>query len=679
MRRENDSEMKRRLQSNRACLPWLAAACAAGVAAAAWAASETGRDRAAVMAGRLPPPRPAATNAAVDTGYVNFSFDQVDVASFVRLVGEITGRKFVIGDGVAGKITVVSPRVRSEEVYPLFVSILDSVGCSVIRDGPLYRVVALPARPSLMGQVIGAGDATPADGVVTKVLRVEHVSAGDLAKLLEPKVTGGRTGGIAAIDDTNHLVITDTGAIIRQIEKIVAEIDRPGLARITEIVQLTHASAGELSEQLNAAVQQRESRAQRMASRLPRAASAAASTAEDRRVAVVVPVPHSNSLMLVGTARQIEDLKTIIAKLDIDMPSGRGRLNAIFLKYLSAKDAAENINALLAKREGKAAPGAERGQAIAIQASEESNALLVDASPGDFEVVQNLVEQLDRVPSQVHISVMIAEVIVNDAFKYGVELAAVDMPEGRGDTVIQGSSTFADSASTIMNSIQSGIFPGGITVGLAYGSRIDDSGNVVVSYPGVLNVEAVKRDGRFRVISETSLEAQNNREASVNIVNEIPILSSTIEGGSGTARDVIQNIERIEVGTKLTLTPHVIPGGDVRMDLSPSIEVLMDGGSDNLTPTIARRSVKTTVTVPDGQTIIIAGLTREDESEVEERVPILGSIPLIGMLFRQKVKSHERTNLLIFVTPVVMDSDEKVNGMRREWELKTGLPEGRID
>jgi len=176
------------------------------------------------------------------------------------------------------------------------------------------------------------------------------------------------------------------------------------------------------------------------------------------------------------------------------------------------------------------------------------------------------------------------------------------------------------------------------------------------------------------VLSETSLEALDNREAYVNIVNEIPILKSTIEGGSGTARDVIQNIERVEAGIKLKLTPHVVDGNKVRMELNPSIEVIQDSG---LTPTIARREVSTTVTVPSGRTIVIAGLTRQDQVETRQKVPILGSIPLIGMLFRSRVETDERTNLLIFVTPMLVSTMDDQERIRREWELKTGLPESK--
>ena len=173
------------------------------------------------------------------------------------------------------------------------------------------------------------------------------------------------------------------------------------------------------------------------------------------------------------------------------------------------------------------------------------------------------------------------------------------------------------------------------------------------------------------------LQAQNNMEATVSIVDEIPILKSTIEGGSGTARDVIQNIERQEVGVKLKMLPHVIPGGLVRMELNPSIESVISAGSRSteFTPTIAKRTATTTVTVPDGDTIVIAGLTRKDMQRVDNRIPILGSIPVLGWLFRYKSEVEKNTNLLIFVTPTVIETPQEAAASAQRWRIKTGIME----
>jgi len=603
-----------------------------------------------------------------EPGYINMSFDQVDVRAFVKLVGEATGMQFVMADDVKGNITVTAPRVRRSEVYPLFVSILESVGCSVVEDEGMHRIVRLGVRPVPAAPVIGAGEETPARGIVTKVLRLEHVSAGEMSKLLESKVGGGKMGALGAIEDTGHLVITDTAENVRRIEKIVAEIDQPGMARMTEIVALQFAGAEDLARQLNLALQESDSRGERLRRRLP-----AVQALSEKRRAVVVAAPHANSLILVGTSSQLGELKKIIENMDVDVPSSRGRLNAIFLEHISSEEAAKSINSLLEKSVGKeAGPQARK---IAIEASVANNALLVDASPGDFDVVKKLVEQLDRLAEQVLIEVLIAEISADNSLELGVEMSAVNLSPVPGSPGIVAGTRLTEQTESIMNSIQGGIFPRGITVGVAQGMTLAADGSAVAGIPALINFDALKRTGRFKILSETALEAQNNREASVSIVNEIPILKSTIEGGGGTTRDVVQNIERIDVGIKLKLTPHVIKGEHVRMVLNPSIEAVIDPGppGTQFAPTIAKREVSTTVTVPEGRTIIIAGLTREDTKKIVRKVPILGSIPLLGMLFRQTTDAVEKTNMLIFVTPHVVTRIAEAEKVIESWEQKTGL------
>lgn len=619
----------------------------------------------------------SSTLRAGDT-LINFSFDQVEVRSFVKLVGDITGKKFVIADDVAGKITVVSPQVSREEVYPLFVSILESAGCSVVEEGDIIRVVSLPPRDAQIAAVVGAEEELPKSGVSTKVIRLRNVSAAQMKKVLEPHIRGGKLGAIAAVDETDHLVITDTVENIKRVEKIIAEIDAPGAARITEIVPLKFASAEDLADQLNAAVAETVGRAERLKNRLP---SVPGIVDGQRRTAVLVPAPHANSLIVVGSDSQVEEIKKIISRMDVDVPSGRGRLNALFLKYLSAEEAAKSINALLGRTpatKGGAAQPSSRD--IAIEAMAENNALLVDAMPGDFEVVKKLIEQLDTVPQQVHISVLIAELKTSEGLNLGVEMAALDMPGRVGSTVVQGGSTLADGTENLMNAIQSGIFPNGLTVGVAYGSRVDSEGKMVSSFPAYINIDAVKKSGKFKILAEPSLTQQNNIEASMNIVEEIPILKSTITGGTGTGRDIIQNIDRVDVGIKLKLTPHIIPGGEVRMQLNPSIEAIVDPGPSGtaFAPTIAKREVSTTVTVPDGRMIVIAGMTRTDVVNTDKRVPILGSIPIIGRLFRHTSESEQRNDLLIFVTPRIVTDIDSAEAVMQEWQKKTGLsPNGR--
>ncbi len=603
-------------------------------------------------------------------GFVNFSFDGIDVRSFVKSVGDMTGRMFVVDEKVKGEITVVAPRIDRENVYPLFVTILESVGCTVMSDNQsdVHRIVPLQDRQVPVAPVVGADEPTPLSGLVTKVIKLDYVSASEINKILVTRLGRGKGGSVSAIEETNHIVVTDTAGSIRSIEKIISEIDRPGREGVTEILPLRHADAGELAEQLKSAISERENRAQRLKRRLP-------SVGRDKPGAgglTIVPSPRSNSLILTGTREEIDHLSGIVKRIDVQAETRGGRLNAIFLKYISADEAAKSIGALLEKNASKADSG---GGVISVEPSVANNALLVDASSREFKAVKQLVSQLDRLPEQVHIEVLILELTGREDFTLGVEMAALDQPDANNDSVIVGSSITRESAQTLLQAVQEGIFPNGITVGVASGARVNEEGNLSVGYPGVFNLEAMAEDVHIEVRSQTSLEAENNKEASVRIVNDIPVLKSTIEGGSGTARDVIQNIERMEVGIELKLTPHVIDGSEVRMVLNPSIETVVDSGPSDtqFTPTIARREVSTTVTVKDRDTIVIAGLTRDDKNTKVRKVPVLSSIPLLGMLFRRSEEIAEKTDILILVKPRIVTGKGNSGEIIEKWEGRTGM------
>ena len=158
------------------------------------------------------------------------------------------------------------------------------------------------------------------------------------------------------------------------------------------------------------------------------------------------------------------------------------------------------------------------------------------------------------------------------------------------------------------------------------------------------------------------------------MVDNIPVLTSAVEG-SGSDRDYIQNIERLDVGIKLTLTPHVNPDREIQLDLNPSIESVVEQSGDALeyTPTISKREVKTTVTIPDQSTVILSGMIREDTTKITTKIPLLGDIPLLGALFRSTSDSKKRTNLLIFVTPRIVTDMNMAEKERARLERATSM------
>ena len=588
------------------------------------------------------------TPALAGEGEAQFNFEQADIRLVTKLVGQWTGRTIIVPEGVQGTLTILTRGpVPADEVWPLYLRALEAAGYAVRDEGVAWRVAALPgsAAPVTAG---GAGDGAEG-GLVTEIVRLKHVGAADVKKVFEGMVRGGKEGALEAFVPGNHLVVTGTAAEVARIKALAEQLDQPGAGSSVEVVKLENASAEEVAEQLRATFGASDSAAAKVQKHMAQVTAGTGAGAADFSV---VAVPQANSLVLIGMPVQIADMKRILEKMDVENADGFGRLRAIFLKYLSAEEAAKSLNALL----GKSSESEQGRRDIAIEPSVANNALLVDARGKDFEYVKRLVEQLDQVPQQVLVEVLIAEVDLQKGLDLGVEWFGIDQPEGSG-TGGFGRSRWGESDS-MTQILGQNSFPQGLAAGILSGTYTAADGTVYNQMPFYLR--AIAEDKDIKILSNIPLWAQNNLEASVSVGENIPILKSSVEG-SGSDRDYIQNIERRDVGITLTLTPHVNPNREIQLDLNPCIETVVasSSGDSDYTPTISKREVKTTITVPDRKTVVISGLIREDTSTIQSKVPILGDIPLLGWLFRSTSDVAKRTNLLIFVTPrIVTDAAE---------------------
>ena len=653
--------------------PFAAAAFAVACATALCAAAAEGPAASAPAA----PPAGASSPAAepIDLG----PLERVKIEVLAQMMSDASGRPFAISGGLDTEFSVLVPEgdpvaLAPGDIYNFGLSILASAGLSVVDDGHTCRIVSLPEGGGLAVGAPGEEGAGASHGLVTRVFRLRHASADDVRRVLEGG--SGRKSWITMLESSNLIVVTDTAPTLARVASLVEELDRPGLSRKTEIVKLSFADAESLAAQLNAiAAHSLQSEGAAVAQRIagpggapsPRAVLASG---------VAIPAPAANALVLVGQEAQVEEFKALIASLDVDAPTGRGNLNAISLQYLKAEDVAKTLSTLLEKSAARAAGGADIRR-IAVEASPVNNAIVVDALPGDFRIVKQLVEAMDVLPGQVHVSVLIAEVTDGDGFMWNPRLTALDAPGKKGETAFSAGSRMTADTSSLLEGAVDGILPQGLTAAFAHGSGVNADGSLRVSYPGIVALEALKDDSHINIVSETSLQAQNNIEAEVKIVDDIPYAKSNIQG-TGADRETVQTVDRMEVGVTLKFTPYIVPGKLVRMALEPTI-ASVTSASDALNPTIAKRSAKTTVTVPDSETIVIAGLTRTTVKKVEQRIPILGSIPLLGWLFRYKSDFEEKTNLLVFVTPTIIAAPGDAAETTRTWRLKTGIDAGAGD
>jgi len=599
------------------------------------------------------------------SGTFSTRFENLNIQLFIKMVAEFTNRRIVIDDAIEGKITIAAAEelgdISSADLYPLMISVLESRGYAVVEKKEAVHIVKRAEGGTMPGRMVSAGE-EGGSGLITKLVRIEHISAVELARLLDDLVKGG-AASVLPFGATNHLIITANAETMEQLEKLIRDLDQPGATRTMNVVRLKHANPEELAAQLMDAMRAADdTSAENVARHMRQVAGGQGSLPVGM---VIVPIRAANSLVLIGTPSQLSQAKTIVEQVDIEAPPEFGRLNAIFLKYMIAEEAAATLNALLAKTTAK-----DQMARISIEHNNANNALIVEASPQDFELVKKLVSDLDRMPQQVMVEVVIAEVSMGEGLDLGVEWNNID---GFSDdsTRVVGRSRPGETDG-LGDIIANGVFPQGISVGVAKGTYVDAAGTTLPSIPFMVQALAKNRD--VKILSNIPIWAQNNTEASVSVVDNIPILSSQIEG-TGANRDVIQNIERLDVGIKLKLTPHINADDEIKLKLNPSIEAIIDQGPAEtpFAPTIAKREVVTTVTIPDQSTVVISGLIREDQIKDVSKIPFLGDIPLIGFLFRSTKDKIQRTNLLIFVTPRIIHDLAEAEQVRESLQLRSSI------
>ena len=602
---------------------------------------------------------------------VNFNFEQVELANLVSLVGAQTGKRFVLDTELTGRVSVItSEMIPQSEVFPLFIQVLEGSGYTVVDLDGVFHIRALTGDDPLQAPVVGAEEPLEGVGLITRVIKLEHVRAVDVRPLLEPMVRLAENGSLSAFAPTNHLVITDTASNIQRVEDLLAEIDQKGQSTQLTVIPLKHASARDLSDQISAALRGAESANAQVSRRVRQVVAGGGTVAADF---TLIAADQANALIAAAGPLQLKQIQDMVEQLDVPPDSiTSGRLKAVFLNYLNAEDAAKQLTTLLDKR-----TEVDARDRIAVEADVANNAILVDASPLAFASVKELLESIDLPQQQVLVEVMIVEVSDTNALELGVEWSTIDQPQEGTTTVISGNRPA--TVNSTQGLIQEQVFPQGLTFGLATGTITLPDGSVVPELPFLLRALQGKRD--VNILSNVPLRTQNNAEASVSVVNNIPILTSVIEGGTGDNRDVIQNIERLDVGIQLTVKPRVNPNNEITMELNPVIEAIVQETSAGveLTPTIARREVKNTLTMSDRSTVVISGLMREDVVEEVNQVPVLGSIPFLGALFRSTNDRKEKTNLLIFVTPYLVTGDDQNDDTTDRWQERTGLTEPNQD
>ncbi|MFQ5981814.1 MAG: type II secretion system secretin GspD [Woeseiaceae bacterium] len=558
------------------------------------------------------------------------NFRDADIRKIVEAVSEITGKTFILDPRVTAKVTILSKTPLSADAfYEAFLSILQVHGYVAITTGDVIKIIpdaSARQHPSLL-TTDGAG----ADDIVTQVVQVQNIAAAQLVPILRPLIP--QYGHLAAHPGSNMLIISDRAKNVDRMINIIRRIDLSSDDEI-EVVPLEHASSAEIVRVLTQLMQ------------TPRADGMPVTTS-------LVADARTNSVLIGGDKNGRLRLRALIAHLDTPLEDG-GATQVRYLRYADAEELATKLQTHFTQQAAAGAPaaGAPSAEQVSVWADLQTNAIIVSAPPKMMRSLMAIVDKLDIRRAQV-----LVEVLADRVSDLGVTWAV----EGTGSNSPIALTNFPASGTNLIN-VLAGAQAGDTTVdptqaigqGVSIGvGRIVDDGT---SFAAILH--ALEGDATTNIISTPTIVTTDNEEASLNVGQEVPFLTGSFTQpgvGGVTGPSPFQTISREQVGVKLTLTPQINEGDAILLKISQEISSISEtaaaGAADLITN---NRTIDTTVIVEDGGILVLGGLIEDTLRENTQKVPILGSIPLLGVLFRNRNIDKVKTNLMVFIRPKIL-------------------------
>jgi general secretion pathway protein D len=577
---------------------------------------------------------------------ITLNFKDADIRAVIEFVSAFSGKNFLVDNRVKGKVTIISPTpIPEDQAYDVFLSVLEVNGFVAVPSGSVVKVLPRAEgkqRPLPVTQKGATGDA-----MVTRVLRLQHADAQQVLTLLTPLISPN--SNLTAYPAGNMLLLTDSAANIERIRKILALVDRED-ALTVRLFTLKYASADKLANTLTSLY----------------AEPGRPNQSSHLKVMAMQP---GNTLIAVAPPQLLSEIDDVIRRLDVQPEHDSGSLQVRYLKHANAEDVAKVLNELIG-RQG-AAPANHGKQLFAgdvkIVADPATNALLITADPADIQSVDSIIDKLDIRRLQVLIEALIVEVSGNDAEQLGIDWMANQAIRNGPNTVTGGQNLGGGigAANALGNQIQNNTPAANLPSGLNIGVLHAPFPGGAISLGAV--VQALQTTGDANILSTPNILTMDNESAEIVVGQNVPFVTGTNATQGGTAVP-FQTIERKDIGLTLKVTPQISEGDTVRLEIyqevsSISNTAVQTGASDIITN---KRSVKTVTLAKDRQMLVLGGLMREDNSTTVRRVPCIGAVPIIGEPFQSTANSRTKTNLMIFLRPTIVRSDDDIQTVTQE-------------
>lgn len=635
---------------------------------------------------------------------VTLNFVNADIEAVTRAIGVMLDRQFVIDPRVKGQITLYSEQpVTVREAYLNYLAALRGLGFTVVEASGLYKVLPeADAKLQAASVAVGGGAGQRGDQIITQIFQIQYDNANNLVPVLRPLISPNNT--INANPGNNTLVITDYAENLQRIARIIAAMDAPGSTDI-EVVTLKHAVASDLAALV-----------QRLAD------GGAATPGQPGGSVSVLADPRSNALILrAANPARLAGMRAMVEKLDQPSAgSATGNIHVVYLKNADAVKLATVLRAAFSSAGSSSSssgsspstlgsqslgsttnPGQTTGMSSAtssgtsgggtsaaattpvaqsqgpstggfVQADPSTNSLIITAPEPLYRQIRNVIEQLDTRRAQIYVESMIVKVDASKAAQFGVQWQ--NLFGQKGDSTLTGAGT--NFGSGVGNIVTGSLAVAGGRTGVGTALSNSSGGGI----PGGLNIGFLKKIGDFytlgaianflesetgaNILSTPNLVALDNEEAKIVIGQNVPFVTGSFSnaGGSSGAVNPFQTIDRKDVGLTLRVRSQIGEGGTIRMTIYQENSTVVEATAANSAgPRTDKSAIETTVVVDDGQILVLGGLLKDEYIDGEDRVPGLGRIPVIGSLFKSENRKRSKSNLMVFLRPVVLRTQQSAD------------------
>lgn len=610
---------------------------------------------------------PASTVLAQARGGepVTLNFVGAEIESVARTMATITGRNVVVDPRVKGTINLATERpVSPTAALNQFAAVLRLQGFSIVDTGGLYKIVP-EADAKLQGNVVNAGsvNALPTSNqIVTQIFRLNHESANNLVPVLRPLI--GPNNTINVNPGNNSLVITDYADNLQRIGRIITSLDVAGATDV-EVIPLQHAVAADLAALVSRLID-------------PAVTAGGAGQADASYKTTLIAEPRSNSLVLrAANPARLALVRSLVTRLD--QPSSAnasGNIHVVYLKNADAVALATTLRAAMAG-ESSVGGGGQAGSARAgnplnaaganspasspvaasaqpstggqIQADPATNSLIITAPEPQYRQMRAVIDQLDSRRAQVYVESLIAEVNADKAAEFGIQWQGA--LGNSGDSLIGLLGTnFGTGGQNIIDLASGNATP---TPGLNVGVARRTNGVYVLGFLA----RFLQQNGEGNILSTPNLLTLDNEEAKIVIGQNVPFVTGqfTNTGSNNGSVNPFQTIERKDVGLTLRVKPQISENGTIKLTIFQEVSSVQASSVNSTSGLITnKRSIESTVLVDDGAIVVLGGLLQDEFAANQDKVPGLGEVPVFGNLFRSESRSRRKTNLMVFLRPVVV-------------------------